>query len=46
VNPATAECDLNVLAHLQQSFGHVQMGIYGEVIGSGEIVRGDTVLLK
>ncbi|HEX5704658.1 MAG TPA: MOSC domain-containing protein [Pyrinomonadaceae bacterium] len=46
VNPATAECDLDVLIHLQQSFGHVQMGIYGEVIGSGEIVTGDTVLLN
>lgn len=46
VNPATAERDLNVLTHLQQSFGHVQMGIYGEVIGSGEIVTGDTVLLN
>lgn len=46
VNPATAERDLDVLTHLQQSFGHVQMGIYGEVIGSGEIVTGDTVLLN
>ena len=46
VNPATAERDLNVLTHLQQSFGHCHMGIYGEVIGGGEIVTGDTVLLK
>jgi len=35
VNPATAERDLSVLTHLQQSFGHVHMGIYAEVIGSG-----------
>lgn len=46
VNPATAERDLNLLTHLHQSFGHVQMGIYGEVIGSGEIVTGDSVLLN
>jgi len=46
VNPVTAECDLSVLTHLQQSFGHVQMGIYGEVIGGGEIVTGDTILLN
>jgi len=46
VNPATAERDLNVLTHLQQSFGHCHMGIYAEVIGSGEIVTGDTVLLN
>lgn len=43
VDPTTAERNLNVLTHLQQSFGHVDMGIYGEVIGSGEIVNGDTV---
>jgi hypothetical protein len=36
---------VNVPAHLQQSFGHGHMGIYGEVVGSGEIVTGDTVLL-
>jgi uncharacterized protein len=44
VNPATAERDLNVPTTLQQSFGHGHMGIYGEVVGSGEIVTGDTVL--
>lgn len=46
VNPATAERDLNVLSHLQQAFGHCHMGIYGEVVGSGEIVTGDPVLLN
>lgn len=46
VNPLTAGRDLNVPTHLQQSFGHCQMGIYGEVTGSGEIVTGDTVRLN
>ena len=46
VNPVTAERDLDVPAYLQQSFGHCQMGIYGEVTGSGEIVIGDTVRLN
>jgi uncharacterized protein len=46
VNPVTAERDLNVPTHLQQSFGHCHMGIYGEVTGSGEIVTGDTVRLN
>jgi uncharacterized protein len=46
VNPATAERDLNVPAHLQQSFGHGHMGIYGEVVGSGGVVTGDTVVLN
>ena len=46
VNPTTAERDLNVPTTLQQSFGHGHMGIYGEVVGSGEIVTGDTVLLN
>jgi uncharacterized protein YcbX len=46
VNPTTAERDLNVPTHLQQAFGHGHMGIDGAVVGSGEIVTGDTVLLN
>lgn len=46
VNPATAERDLNMPTILQQSFGHGHMGVYGEVVGSGEVVMGDAVLVK
>lgn len=41
VNPDTAERDLNILKILKQSFGHVCMGIYAEVTGSGEVAVGD-----
>jgi len=43
VNPSTAERDLDVLTILQRSFGHCCMGVYGEVIGGGEIATGDSV---
>lgn len=46
VNPATAERDLNMPTILQQSFGHGHMGVYGEVIRSGEVVMGDAVLVE
>ena len=43
VNPATAERDLNVPKALQQAFGHIHMGVYAEVIASGEIELGDVI---
>lgn len=46
VNPATAERDLNVPVILQQSFGHGHMGVYAEVVESGDIMTGDAVLVK
>ena len=41
VDPETAERDLNVPLALQRGFGHVNMGIYAEVIEAGELAKGD-----
>ena len=43
VNPATAIRDLNIPAILQKEFGHNVMGVYAEVIGSGEVAAGDPI---
>lgn len=45
VNPRTGERDLDVLGALRRGFGHINMGIYAEVIGGGEIIEGDAVTL-
>ena len=41
VNPVTAERDLDIVAALQRSFGHINMGVYAEVSADGEIAVGD-----
>jgi uncharacterized protein len=41
VNPATAARDLDIPAALDRNFGHINMGIYAEVISAGEIMVGD-----
>lgn len=41
VNPATAERDLDIPAALDRNFGHINMGIYAEVLSGGEIATGD-----
>jgi len=43
VNPLTAERDMNVPKALQQSFGHIHMGIYAEVTEGAEIRLGDSI---
>ncbi|MEP9376593.1 MOSC domain-containing protein [Aquabacter sp. CN5-332] len=45
VNPVTAERDLNVVKGLQQSYGHVDCGIYAKVVSGGRIAPGDEVRL-
>ena len=45
VNPETAERDLDVVGALQRGFGHNLIGIYAEVVTSGEIAVGDTLTL-
>ncbi|MGH7115339.1 MAG: MOSC domain-containing protein [Stellaceae bacterium] len=40
VNPATAERDLDIPTALRHNFGHVNMGIYAEVMAGGEIAPG------
>ena len=44
VNPVTAKRDLDIPAALQRSFGHINMGIYAEVLADAEIATGDTLL--
>jgi uncharacterized protein len=46
VNPATAERDLDIVAALQQGFGHNLMGIYAEVMSTGDIAEGDALKLR
>lgn len=43
VNPDTAERDLTVPKALKQHFGHVDMGVYAEVVRPGRVAVGDTV---
>jgi uncharacterized protein YcbX len=41
VNPVTAQRDLDIVAALERAFGHINMGVYAEVVGGGEIGLGD-----
>jgi uncharacterized protein len=41
VNPVTAQRDLDIPAALDRNFGHINMGIYAEVLSGGEIAIGD-----
>ena len=43
VNPATAERDMNVPQTLRVSYGHMDMGIYCEVLEAGSLAKGDAV---
>ncbi len=43
VDPQTGTRDLNIPQTLMRTFGHADCGIYTEVIGAGEIARGDKV---
>jgi len=43
VNPETAARDMNVVKALQRGYGHIDMGVYAEVIGGGEIATGDGI---
>jgi uncharacterized protein len=44
VNPVTAERDLDIVAALGRAFGHINMGVYAEVVAGGEIAVGDALL--
>ena len=44
VNPATANRDLDIVSALGRVFGHINMGVYAEVVAGGEIAVGDTLL--
>jgi uncharacterized protein YcbX len=43
VNPDTAIRDANPVKELQQNFGHVDMGIFAEVLTGGAIKAGDEI---
>jgi uncharacterized protein YcbX len=43
VNPETAERDMNIPLTLRKGFGHMDMGVYAEVVEGGEIKAGDPV---
>jgi uncharacterized protein len=44
VNPVTAKRDLDIVSALGRSFGHINMGVYAEVLVGGEIAVGDALL--
>jgi hypothetical protein len=44
VNPVTAKRDLDIVAALGRTFGHINMGVYAEVVAGGKIALGDVLL--
>jgi len=44
VNPVTAKRDLDIVAALGRAFGHINMGVYAEVLAGGGIAVGDPLL--
>jgi uncharacterized protein len=44
VNPATANRDLDIVSALGRVFGHINMGVYAEVVAGGEIAVGDALV--
>jgi hypothetical protein len=44
VNPVTAKRDLDIVAALGRAFGHINMGVYAEVVAGGEVAVGDALL--
>ena len=43
VNPQTAERDIRILHQLKQHYGHLDMGVYAEVLSPGRIAPGDRI---
>ena len=43
VNPDTAERDMNIPLTLRKGFGHMDMGVYAEVVADGTVKTGDLV---
>ncbi len=46
VNPVTAQRDLDIPTALDRNFGHINMGIYAEVLSGGEIAIGDELCIS
>jgi uncharacterized protein YcbX len=45
VNPETAARDADVVGTLERALGHVDMGVYAEIVSPGRIVTGDILEL-
>ncbi len=45
VNPDTAERDANPVLELKRGFGHIELGVFAEVLVGGEIKPGDEIRL-
>ncbi len=43
VDPETAARDMNVPQALKRGFGHVDMGVYAEVVSGGAVATGDRI---
>ena len=43
VNPDTAERDANPVKELQRAFGHIELGVFAEVVAAGTIRPGDAI---
>lgn len=43
VNPMTAERDADPVAELRAAFGHVDLGVYAEVVEGGRIAMGEAI---
>ncbi|MBV9376775.1 MAG: MOSC domain-containing protein [Alphaproteobacteria bacterium] len=43
VNPVTAKRDVDIVGALGRAFGHINMGVYAEVVKGGEIAVGDAL---
>ncbi len=44
VDPETAARDMNIPQALQRGFGHVDMGVYAEVVAGGVVATGDRIV--
>jgi len=46
VAPDTGTRDLNIPLILERGFGHIETGVYGEVVDGGTITPGDAIVLR
>ncbi len=44
VDPETAARGMNIPQALKRGFGHVDMGVYAEVVSGGEVATGDRIV--
>ena len=44
VDPETAARDMNIPQALKRGFGHVDMGVYAEVVTGGEVATGERIV--